>query len=565
MKSSGGGWGRLWPYFKPQLPCVVAAGLAGVLRFTIPLTVPWAFKIVIDEVLAPGVTDASRRLFEITFFLIAVHVVWIAASYMRLYFTGLAGARILHALRRSLYAHIQKMSLEFFESRRTGAIVSRLMNEMTAIQQFLTQGVTSAAMDAFSIAIAGGLMFAIDPRLALVSFLSIPVYMLASRIFMEKVRVSSRVIQEQAEILSADLHEKIAAIPVIQAFSQEKKEEKIFLRYCGNYFASVMRNIRLQSAGLSLTGFLAGLTPVVVVGYGGWLVLDGYLSAGELAAFYAYAGFVYMPLNRLMELNAVTGNARAAMDRIFEILDLAPAVAEHPGAIHVSGSRGRISFEGVSFAYSAGLPVLNRLDLELEPEECVALTGPSGCGKTTLAKLLLRFYDVKEGVIRIDGRDIREFTLPSLRSQIAWVPQEPVLFSGTILDNILYARPGAPAQEAVEAARAAHAHEFIMRLPNGYGTLVGERGMLLSAGEKQRIAIARAFLKNAPVLILDEPSSALDETSERLISAGLRELKRGKTALIISHRLSMMEDAGRTFRLWKGKACEVAKDGLPSL
>lgn len=555
-------WGRLWPYLRPYSPWVLLACLAGAFRFGIPLAVPWAVKILVDEVLTEAGPGQYAGLYRILGALAAAYVVWILASYVRLYFTGMAGSRMVFGLRHALFSRVQEMTPDFFAKRKTGAVVSRLMNDMLAVQQLLTNGVTSAFMDLVSVFLVAGLMAGMHWKLALAAFAAVPLYLVAGRIFMEQVRFSSRQVQDHTEKLSGALHEKISALPVVQSFTNEAFEEKSFLGLCREQLGAVLRNVRLQSLSLSIMGFLAAMTPLVVIGYGACLVIQKELTAGELVAFYAYAGFLYMPLNRLMELNVAVGSAAASMDRIFEVMDTEPAVKDSPFAVQLKETRGLISFEDVSFAYGNGHPVFEHFSLEISPRECAAFCGPSGAGKSTLIKLLLRFYEPQAGIIRLDGTDIRSFTLASLREKIAWVPQEPVLFSGTILENILYGRPGAAAGEAVEAARAANAHDFIMRLPAQYETQAGEKGLALSAGEKQRIAIARAFLKKAPILALDEPSSALDEASERLISASLQGLKQGKTSLIISHRLSMMEHAGRVLELRSGKVSELSRSGL---
>lgn len=548
------GWLRLWPYARPYSGWILIACVAGALRFAVPLALPWAVKVLVDDVLpAPDSARRTALFFQIMAGLTAAYVSWIFVSYLRLYFTGLAGSRMVFDLRGALHRHIQKMPLAFLERWKTGSIVSRLLQDMASVQQLVTQGATSAFMDLVSILLVGALMAGMNWQLALVSFAAVPLYVFWGKTFMDRVRRTSREVQEQAEKLSGNLHEKISGMPVVRAFAKEKREEEIFSTHARGHLAAILRSVKLQSWGLSLMGFLAALTPLCVIGFGAWLVLRQKLTVGQLMAFYAYAGFLYMPLNRLMELNVVIGGALAAADRIFEIFDLPSEISEKSFEVQPAKTRGRISFEGVSFSYSGKEPVFERLDLQIASHERVALTGPSGCGKSTLIKLLLRFYEARSGIIYLDGRDVRQWDPESLREQIAWVPQEPYLFSGSILENILYGRTGAGAGEAVEAARAACAHEFIMALPDKYETQVGEKGQALSAGEKQRLAIARALLKNAPVWVLDEPSSALDERSERLVHESLKQVLRGKTALIISHRLSMMDGADRAVYFCKGK------------
>lgn len=547
---------RAFSFFKPYRWILFLSALAGVIRFAVPLMVPWGIKIIMDEVLMKPGPEARILLIRMLGAVSAGYVIWIGASYARLYLTGYAGNKMIVDLRRSLYRHLQRMPLDFFEKIKIGGVVSRMTHDLSAVQQILNQGVTAAVIDLISVLVITGIMFSIHGKLALISSAAVPLYVWLSHSFIRKIRGSSRGVQEQMEKLSGGLVETFSGITLVRSFCREAAEEEKFSARSRSHMEAVLRNAHFQALGLSLTGFLSGMIPVGILGYGAFQVLGGSLTAGELVAFYVYVGLLYMPVTRLAEMNVMIGGGLAALDRVFEVLDQDEEAQEENYASEMKTGRSDICFQKVSFSYPGGTEVFDSLELTIREGECVAVTGESGAGKSTLVKLLLRFCEASDGTLFVGGQDVRDLKLSSLRAHIAWVPQEPILLSGSILENILYGREGATAQEAIQAARAAHAHDFILTLPHQYETQVGEKGTLLSAGEKQRIAIARAFLKNAPILILDEPSSALDENSESLIRKSFKELRKGKTVLMISHRHAMAEDADRMVRLEKGRALE---------
>lgn len=560
-------------YVRPHRGLVLVAAAAGIVRYLIPLAVPWGIKILVDDVLArPGSPDGFFRLHWVIGSLLVAYLVWLAASYFRLYCSGLAGHRIIFDLRHRLFVHLQKMSLNFFERQQIGSIVSRMTDDIGKAQDVVGYGIIAALMDVTSVLAVTVILFRMHGQLALVSLALFPVYMWISRWFMRKMRESNRRIQENTAQLSGHLYEKFSGVSLVQSFSREWHEETVFLGHSKSYFDSLLDNVKLQAAGLSVTGFLVAVTPLVVIWYGGFHVLSGSLTLGELIAFYAYVGLLYTPVARLMDLSVVVSGAMAAVDRIFEVFDQHPEVSEKPTAVRMERAKGRLTFDGVSFAYENGRRnILREVNFDIGGGERVALIGSSGSGKSTILKLLLRFYDVTRGAVLVDGVDIRNLTLASLREQIALVTQEPILFSGTILENIQYGKMGASAEDAIRAAQAIHAHEFIMALPGQYGTRVGERGVMLSVGEKQRIAIARAFLKNAPILLLDEPTSALDDASASFIRRSLEDLRRGRTVLEVTHRMAAAEGADRVLRLDGGKivdafspnSCKILPDRVP--
>jgi ABC-type multidrug transport system fused ATPase/permease subunit len=534
---------RFLAYVAPYRAVIALATACGVVRYLIPLVLPWTVKIVVDEFLVRTGARPRSELHLLMAGLIVLYVVFGIASYWRSYLAGLAGHRLIFDLRRDLHHHVQRMSLSFFDRQRIGEVVARMTSDIASAQNFVGAAFVNTAMDLASISAIAAVLFVVHWKLALVALAVLPCYAVISLRLNRRIREQSRTVHDQLEEISGELHEQFGAISTIQSFTQEEAEARAFHQQSERFLHSVLSNVKLQSVALGATGFLTAIGPILVLWVGALEVLAGRLTIGTLMAFYAYLGLLYQPVQRLTELNLIVASSLAAMDRIFEVFDTYPEVRERPSARVLRRVRGEITFEDVTFRYDGGPPVLERFRHRLVAGTTAALVGPSGAGKSTLAKLLPRFYDVTKGRITVDGIDLRDVTLRSLRQNIAIVAQEPMLLSGTIAENLRYGRPEATAAELDEAARLAFASEFIARLPRGYDTEIGERGLGLSGGQKQRLAIARAFLKDAPILILDEPTSALDPESEAFIKQALRQLLEGRTALIIAHRLSTIEHA----------------------
>jgi subfamily B ATP-binding cassette protein MsbA len=556
MTTRGNSLWRFLTYLRPYRSLVALAAAFGIVRYLIPLALPWSVKVLVDDFL--GATRA-RPLIQLDLLmaaLVALYVVFAIVSYWRSYLAGLAGHRLIFDLRRDLYQHVQRMSLSFFDRQRIGAVVARMTSDIASAQNFVGAAFVNTAMDLASILAIIVVLWVAHWKLALVAVAVLPCYAVISHRLTRLIRRQSRTIHDQLEEISGELHEQMGAMATIQSFTQEEAEARAFERHSLRFLRSMLVSVRLQSVALGVTGFLTALGPILVLWFGAHEVLAGRLSVGTLMAFYGYLGLLYQPVQRLAELNLVVSNSRAAMDRIFEVFDTYPEVRERTGATELARVRGEIAFEDVSFRYDGGSAVLDGITLRVVGGTMVALVGPSGAGKSTLVKLLPRFYDVTAGRITIDGVDLRELTLKSLRQHIGIVAQEPLLLSGSIAENLRYGRPDATDAQVHEAARLAFATEFIERLPDGYETEIGERGLRLSGGEKQRLALARAFLKNAPILILDEPSSALDPESEALIKLALAQLLRGRTTLIIAHRLSTIEHADEVVVLDRGRVVE---------
>jgi len=550
---------RFLAYVAPYRTTIALATACGVVRYLIPLVLPWTLKIVVDEFLVPAGGRPRTQLHLLMVGLIAVYVVYGIASYWRSYLAGLAGHRLIFDLRRDLHHHVQRMSLSFFDRQRIGEVVARMTSDIASAQNFVGAAFVNTAMDVAAISGVVVVLLVVHWKLALVALAVLPCYAWVSLRLTRRLREQSRAIHDQLQEISGELHEQFGAISTTQSFTQEEAEARAFHRQSERFLHSVLSNVKLQSVALGATGFLTAIGPILVLWVGALEVLAGRLTIGTLMAFYAYLGLLYQPVQRLTELNLIVASSLAAMDCIFEVFDTYPEVRERPGARVLSRVRGEIVFDDVGFRYDGGPRVLERFRHRLSAGATVALVGPSGAGKSTLAKLLPRFYDVTDGRITIDGTDIRDVTLRSLRQNIAIVAQEPMLLSGTIAENLRYGRPEATDADLADAARLAFASEFIARLPRGYQTEIGERGLGLSGGEKQRLAIARAFLKDAPILILDEPTSALDPESEAFIKEALQHLLEGRTALIIAHRLSTIEHAHEVLVIDRGHVIEQGR------
>jgi subfamily B ATP-binding cassette protein MsbA len=565
MQTSGRGRTPIWrflAYAKPYWPYVAGATGCGLIKFLAPLAFPWMLKVLLDDVvLAPGL-DADtreRQIFYLIGLVLAINVVWMAATYYRSVFAAIAGHRLIRDLRVALFSHVQRLSHDFFTRHQTGAIASRVVNDISLAQNFVGSALTNVWMDAALLVALMIILVSIHPMMTLISLSLMPIYIVALRAMGPKIRHSSQEVQQRLEVLSGELHEKVAGVAVVKGFARETAEARRFAAHANKLLHRILNSARYTAANEVAVGFVVHTAPVLVVWYGVHQILQGRLTVGALTQFLLYLTMFYSPLQRLSDLSVVLSNALAAIDRIFEYFDTQPHVAEHARAKRVAESQGRIDFEHVSFGYDADALILKDVNFTIQPGQTVAFVGPSGAGKSTLASLVPRFYDPTRGVIRLDGVDLRELALDSLRSQIGIVNQETILFSGTVLENLLLAAPSATQEQIYAALEAAHALEFVQKLPDGLATEVGERGAVLSGGQKQRLAIARAFLKDPKILILDEATSALDSRSERRIQTATARLLRNRTSIVIAHRLSTVLRADQIVVLDGGRIVDVGR------
>lgn len=543
-------------YVRPYRRLITIATICGLLKYNIPLIFPWVFKDVIDHLLSPSSYDAEKLHYTMLA-MIGLYVFWAVVTYFRSYYADQAGQRLVFDLRHELYVHLQRMSLSFYEKRQVGSVASRLLGDIAVAQNFVGAAFTNTVMDASSLFLIAFLLFHMNWRLALVSIAIFPFYVMLNKYFKSKIVKTSKLARQKMEEISGNVHEKLGGISIIQSYTREKAEEKHFFQDNREYLFYQLKHIQHNATAQSVIGFLTSIAPVLVVWFGAMQVIRGHLTVGELTAFYAYLGMFYNPLNRLTELNILLANSQSAMERIFEVFNTSPEVVDCPAAKELGPIKGEIKFFNVHFAYEMSKTILKDINLHIPAGCTVALVGPSGAGKSTFVKLIPRFYDISSGKITIDGWDIRDFKLSCLRRHIATVPQDPILFSGTVYENILFGKPNASEEEVQAATISANAHDFICKLPKGYQTEIGEGGMKLSGGQRQRIALARAFLKNAPILILDEATSSLDSKSENLIQEALKRLMQGRTTIIIAHRLSTIQSADMIAVFDNGEIVEI--------
>ena len=497
----------------------------------------------------PGMTNT------IAFFLSLV-IVQGLLSIGQSYMTAWISQHIMADFRTHVFAHLQRLSLNFYAKRRTGEILSRLMNDVSVIQTTLTE--TPIDSTKHVVTLIGGVAFLLimNWRLCLLILLLLPALVLVARFFGKRLKSLSTDLQDQTATATTLIEEVVSGIRVVKSFVQAQREEVRFTGQVRTMLQLALRRARVMAVFIPTITLLTLAAAAAVLWYGGKQVIDGVVSPGELFAFVLFAGILIGPFGSAARVFAQIKEAQGAMHRVFEILDTEPDVHDAPDAIAMPPITGHVSWDHVSFAYDVRQPVLTDVSFQTKPGEVVAFVGPTGSGKTTLVNLLHRFYDPISGTIAIDGHDVRTVRLDSLYRQIALVPQETILFGGTILDNIRYGRQDATERDVIDASRAANAHEFIDALPDGYETIVGEKGVNLSGGQRQRLAIARAILKQPKILMLDEATSALDTESERLVQEAVERLMVGKTTFVVAHRLSTIQRANRIIVLNKGRIVE---------
>lgn len=558
---------RFLKYVAPHKGYVFLAIAGGIVKFTVPLAVPLVVRELIDHVFQNPDLSVDQKLGTLFLFLggmIAVFVLfWAPWTYVRHYCASKAGQSSIFALRSHLYDKVLRMSSQFFHRHRSGGIVSRLMNDTLLAQDLVGNALTNIWMDAIALIVILVLLIQIDVPLTLVTLATFPVYLVFFRKLGGKLKQSTRNVQSSVETMAGHIQEKVAGAAVIHSFGQEDQEGQRFSKASGHLFSLVMRTSYLNSLNQAITGTLTSISPLIVLLYGGWQVIHGVISIGDLVAVSMFLGPLYLPLQRFSELNAIFSSSLAALDRIFEILDEDPGIQSSPGAVALRSCRGEVEFRDVRFAYDPARPTLDGVSFTIPAGTRTALVGHSGSGKTTITSLIPRFYDVTGGAVLVDGHDVRTLEVESLRAPIALVLQDPILFSGSIRENLLYGQPGASADDLETACRNANAWEFVCQLPEGLETEVGERGTQLSGGQKQRITIARAFLRNPKILILDEATSSLDSESERLIKDALDRLMLGRTTLVIAHRLSTVVSSDQILVLHEGRIVDSGRhEGL---
>ena len=540
---------RLLAYIKPYTRRLALAVVCIIMAAGANLYLPWIIKDMIDDVLM------SKDMVMLNLIAVGILVVMFTRGvfyYGQSYLVSYVGQRVIIDVRSVLFRKFQRMPLSYYDKQQTGTVMSYITNDVAVMQSAIVDNLIELVTEGSILIGSLAMMIYLDWKLSLLTLMTIPLVGFAMKVFGRKLKSSSTVIQERVAEITSLLQESISAIRVVKSFVRESYEIKRFEEQNWRNFQAAMKNVKLSSLLTPTVEFLAAIAVTFIVWFGGYEVVNEVITAGELVAFLTYAVNLANPVKRLSRVYAAIQKAMAAADRVFNIMDLEEKITDVPGAKPLPPIKGKVEFKDITFSYKEGQPALQHISLKAEPGQMIALVGPSGSGKSTIANLIPRFYDVDSGVITIDDHDIRQVTADSLREQIGLVPQETMLFSTSVMENIRYGRLEATDEEVIEAAKAANAEEFIKELPEGYDTKLGERGLNLSGGQRQRLAIARAILKNPRVLILDEATSALDTESEKIVQDALDNLMVGRTSFVIAHRLSTIFNADQIFVVENG-------------
>jgi subfamily B ATP-binding cassette protein MsbA len=571
----------LRPYWKT----LAAAFLAVLAESFTDLLDPWPLKIVLDYVLNSkrmpdwitslvSYVPGTGKLAVLNFAVIAIGVIAVAgafSSYTENYLTTSVGQRVMHDLRRTLYHHIQRLSLAYHDLKRTGDLISRVTSDIDAIQNMVSQVLLGILVNVLTLLGMIGVMFYLNWRFTLIALSIAPVLFLVVYSFTRRIKEASREVRKKEGALVSVLQEVLSSIRVVQAFTREDYEQQRFERQSMESVEMALRARSLKARLPPVVEVIVAIGTCFVVWYGARLVLQGQLSVGAMVVFFLYLGKMYKPMRELSKMTDTISKASVGFERIREVLETDMVVRNLRGARNAPRFRGEIEFDRVCFGYEKERLILKDISLKIKPGQVAAFVGPTGAGKTTIISLIPRFYDAVSGHLKIDGTDVRRFKLRSLRHQISFVLQESLLFHAPVWQNIAYGRPEATRQEIIRAAELANAHEFIEKMPQGYDTMIGERGVTLSGGQRQRISIARAIIRDAPILIMDEPSSGLDPASEELVFEALNRLMKGKTSIVIAHRLATIRRADIIFVINDGRLVEsgthselLARGGLYS-
>jgi len=547
---------RLLSRIRPYWPAALASFLLMLSLTALELTQPILQKVLVDQVIM------QKELWLLKWLIVAI--VGISAlnalfSGVRAYVMAWFGEKLIYDLRSELYQHLQTLSMSYYDRKESGWILDRITSDTGNLQDFLSEGFQDFLRDSLTLIVIGVIMFSMNWKLALLTLAPSPILAYLTYRFMMKSRKLWHWVWRKRARITTLLSDVIPGVRVVKAFAQEEYEQGRFLRRSQEYMDASVQAARVFATFWPTTAFVTSLGFVSIWGYGGYMVITGQsgITLGVLVAFISYLWRFYGPLQNLSRMSQRIQRAATAAQRVFEVLDSRPDVPDSPDARPMPPIRGEVEFRNVTFGYEPKKPVLKGISFKVHPGEMIGLVGPSGAGKSTTINVLCRFYDVQEGAILVDGIDIRDVTLESLRSQIGVVLQEPYLFYGTIAENIAYGNPAATRDEIIRAAKAANAHDFIVRMPDGYDTMVGERGAKLSGGERQRISIARAILKDPAILILDEATSSVDTEAEAQIRQALERLVQGRTTFAIAHRFSTLRHADRLVVLENGRLAEI--------
>jgi ATP-binding cassette, subfamily B, putative efflux pump len=554
---------RYLAFVKPYKWQIFWTILIGLAKFGIPLLTPLILKYVVDDIIQTSL-PFDEKMNKLYWLMGGAAVVFVVLrppiEYWRQYYAQWVGSKILYDIRDKMFDHIQRLSLRFYSNNKSGEIISRVIHDVEQTKTFVITGLMNVWLDMATIIIAVAIMFSMDFWLTIVALSMLPVYAFSVKFFYARLRQLTKDRSQALAEVQGHLHERVQGMSVIRSFALEEHEQVQFDKRNSKFLNRAMDHTKWNAKTFSVVNTVTDIAPLLVIGFAAYQAITGNITIGALFAFVAYMDRLYNPLRRLVNSSTTLTQSIASMDRMFEFLDESYDIEDSPGAKPINHVKGALEFENVSFSYNEKEEdVLHNVSLSVTPGETIALVGMSGGGKSSLISLIPRFYDVTEGSLKLDGTDIRDLQVRSLRDKIGMVLQDNILFSESVRANILMGNPEASDDAMISAAKAANAHDFIMNLPEGYDTKIGERGVKLSGGQKQRVAISRVFLKNPPILILDEATSALDLESEHLIQEALEKLAKDRTTFIVAHRLSTITHADRIIVIDHGKIVEIGK------
>ena len=562
----------IFNYARRYTTALIVTALSMLALVGIQLLIPWIVKLLIARITDPGTTLANYNyVTTLTLIVLAAYLVRAGLTFVRSYLAHVAGWGVVADVREYIYEHMQRLSLRFYEDKQVGNLMSNVVNDTDLFEQLIAHAIPDVVVNLVTLVGVSIVLFSLNWKLTLFSLIPIPLVFLSLRVYAKYVRPAFRNRQKVLGDLNALLNDNLSGIREIKAFTREEEEARRVHAGIENYRKSQLSALKLMATFQPFVEFTSSLGTLIVIYFGGRLALQGALPVADLVAFFLYLQSFYAPVQNLSSAWEAIQSSLAGADRVASLIAEPHEPQNLRGAEPVKDRvSGEFVFNNVSFEYSQGIPVLENISLTIPAKSVTALVGPTGVGKTTLVSLIPRFYDVTSGTITLDGHDLRDYTLDSLRKQVSIVLQDVFLFYGTVRENLLFGRPEASETEMVAAAQAANAHEFIMELSQSYDTLIGERGVKLSGGQKQRLSIARAILKDAPILILDEATSSVDTGTELLIQQALERLMQGRTTLIIAHRLSTVRNADQIVVLEDKSICEKGtheeliklKDGL---
>ncbi len=547
---------RMLSYAKPYWKYLIIGMLAIIGLTACQLTSPMIVR-ELTSLIQNSDPDLGKKALTFALILAGIYLLQAVCTFLRSYITHFAAWKFVSDMRVRVYTHLQKLSLRYYHDKQTGQLMSRASNDVSLLELLIAHAVPDLIVNVLILVGVATILFSINGTLALISLVTVPFIIIAITKFAKKVQPQFKTSQQRLAEFNATLHDNLSGIKEIQVFNQHEREETRIRESSGAHVSQVLKALRMSAVYHPSVEFFNHIGTVLVIGFGGYLASLNRVPLPDIIAFILLLSMFYQPISTLGRINEDLQNAMAGASRVFEVLDTEPDVKEKPNAVNVGKLSGKIQIENVSFQYVPGHDVLRDISLEINPGEMVAVVGPTGVGKTTLISLLARFYDPDTGRILYDGMDVKDITLASLRDNISIVLQDVFLFNGSVAENIAYGMKNATHKEIIAAAKIAHADEFIQELENGYDTVIGERGIKLSGGQKQRLSIARAVLRNTPILILDEATASVDMETEKLIHEAIDRVIENRTTIVIAHRLSSIRKADKIVVLNEGGISEL--------